>query len=63
MVHEHNKLCDICGCSMRGIFKLLFELMECFGKFKKRDSKIKQQWVIFIYVLLFYKITMEKIKQ
>lgn len=54
MVHEHNKLCDICGCPAHGIFKLLFELFTdgMFREFEERNPKIKQQLVICVYLLI-----------
>lgn len=53
MVRERNKLCDNCGCSVRSIFKLLFELFTdgMFRKFEERNLKIKHQMVIFVYLL------------
>lgn len=64
MVHERNKLCDICGCSVRGIFKLLFELFidEMFRKFEERNPKIKKpigDFCLFINLIIFQ----QKMKQ
>lgn len=57
MVHERNKLCDICGCSVRGILKLLFELFTdgMFRKFEERNPKIKQQLIfVYLFIWLFF---------